>query len=275
MVQPQWFRRRFFDRAAASAPVEHGCRREQLASSWQRELAEAGRRCGGTSHPVRPLVAPPRRLARLAELLGGIADVTGQMQERAPRHRDGLACRAAAIGAPRPPSQAAEQAASADAPIGPAERRRFAPALAELAAEAAAERRPVTSITADTDRVEASDDRSGRRKGDRLSKHAAGPSRDPFEGRDPVARYGGEGLAVPLADTPLATGLERADELGVRRALRQLPARKGASAGRITPRPGPGELQAGEPIAQRADRALFAAERTGHDRATGRAASEP
>ncbi|MCL6609239.1 MAG: GGDEF domain-containing protein [Geminicoccaceae bacterium] len=277
VVQPECFRGRFFDRAPASAPVEHGRRREQLASGPQRKRAEAGeeaRRCGGTSDPVRALVAPPRGLALVGELLGRITDGTGRMQERAERHRGGLASGAAAIGEPRRSSRAARQAASADAPIGPAERPRFAPALAELTAEAAAER-PATSITADIDRVEASDGRSGRRTGDRVSKLVAELSRDFFEGRDPVDRPGGEGFALVLADTPLATGGERADRLGVRRVLRHLPTRDAASAGRITPRLAPDELQPGEPIAQRADRALSAAERAGHDRATGLAPSVP
>ena len=267
VVQPECFRGRFFDRAAASGPVEHGRRREQLASGPQRKRAEAGeeaRRCGGTSDPVPALVAPPRGLARVAELLGGIADLTGRMQERAARHGGGLASRAATIGEPRPSSQAAQRGASAAAPIGPA-------------GQSSAER-PAPSITADLDRVEAIDDRPGRRKGGRVPKLVAGPSRDLLQGRDPVARPGGEGFALVPADTPRATGPECADGPGVRRALRHLLARDGTGAGRITPRLEPGERQPGEPIAQRVERAewaVSAAKPTGHNRATAQAASEP
>jgi diguanylate cyclase len=266
-VQLRSSHERFVERAEACAPVGHGRQLEELAGRLQRELVAAGeetRRYGSSLPSVRAVEARPRDSARVAELLHRIADATAWMQEPAQRLRGGLASGAAEIGEPSRSWPTARRAASADASTG-------------LAAEPVAER-PATAFAAAIDPVEAGDDRSGRRQGGRVPTRVAEALRDRSEGRDPAARYGGEGSALLLADTPLSTGLERAGRLGATRALRHRPARDGTSSGPITPSLEPGEPQPAEPIAQRvarADRAGSAAKRADRERAAAPTASEP
>ncbi|BCX19740.1 MAG: GGDEF domain-containing protein [Geminicoccaceae bacterium] len=272
---------RFFEGPDARALSEHGRRLAELAGRLQRELAEAGeetRRYGDTLSSVRAAVARPDDLARVVELLGRIADETERMHELATRLEGGLASGAAEIRELRRSLQAAQEAALTDPLTGLANRKRFDLALAGLAAEAAAERRPMTLIMADIDHFKDFNDRHGHRMGDLVLKLVADLLRDHFKGRDLVARYGGEEFAVILDDTPLPTGFKLAEQLRETLATRHLRTRDKTTIGRITLSLGLAELQPGEPIGrwvERADRALYAAKRAGRNRSVALAACEP
>ncbi len=272
---------RFFEGARGRALLEHGRRLGDLACRLQQELAAAGehtRRYGDTLSSVRGAVSHPFDPARVGELLARIAEENGRMQALAARLESGLASGAAEIGELRRSLQAAQEAALTDPLTGVANRKRFDLVLAELAARAAEDHRPVTLVMADIDHFKAFNDRYGHRMGDLVLKLVAELLRDHFKGRDLVARYGGEEFAVVLADTPLSTGLELADRLREILATRHLRTRDRTSIGQITLSLGLAELRPGEPLdhwVERADRALYAAKRAGRDRAVALAASEP
>lgn len=277
-IQSRALYERFFSGGEAGSLQEHGRRLADLVGRLQGELATAGqetRECGQALATMRAQVAKPLDVGRVGELLARITEETDRMQAIAARLEGGLASGMAEIGELRRSLQAARTAALTDPLTGLANRKRFDLALASLAAEALAERRSLSLIMADVDHFKAFNDLHGHRMGDLVLKLVASLLVEHFKGRDVVARYGGEEFAVILPDTDLAAAQLVADRLRETLASRQLQTRDKTRLGRITISLGVAELATGEPLTdlvERADRALYAAKRSGRNRTVALAA---
>ena len=123
---------------------------------------------------------------------------------------------------------------------------------------------PLTLIAFDIDRFKAINDEHGHQVGDRVLVELCRRTAAHLRLSDVLTRMGGEEFLVLLPETPLESAVSLAERIRVLGSEEPLP-----EAGRVTMSLGVAEWQAGETLDDwiaRADRALYAAKRSGRDR---------
>ena len=159
--------------------------------------------------------------------------------------------------------------ATSDSLTGLANRRGFFENAVRAQAAAARSRAPLGMIMVDVDHFKNVNDAYGHDVGDAVLRAVAGRLRDCVRVADMVGRVGGEEFAVLCPGTDLAGGEELAERL--RRALEGLCVEAGGQCVRVTASFGVAVFTDGldaEPAAclARADKALYAAKRSGRNR---------
>lgn len=162
------------------------------------------------------------------------------------------------------------QEATTDALTGLANRKALDTVLRETTQTARSSKEPVSFLLADIDHFKQFNDRNGHSVGDQVLKLVAKCLRENLKGRDLPARYGGEEFAVVLPATTLKDAAILADQLRGSIASRQLRNRKsGENYGQVTISIGVAQFREGEDIQamfERADKALYAAKKSGRNR---------
>jgi len=120
----------------------------------------------------------------------------------------------------------------------------------------------------DIDHFKRVNDQHGHAVGDEVLRRLAAAAQETLRGSDLFGRWGGEEFIALLPDTPLSQALEAADRL--RLAIRAMDLRNETGQPfQITVSIGVAQLAPGETaelLAQRADKALYAAKHAGRDR---------
>ena len=152
--------------------------------------------------------------------------------------------------------------AATDALTGLANRRTLATDIDRALSRARRTGRPVSMVLVDVDHFKSVNDRFGHRTGDELLRDVAGVLASCAGGSATAARYGGEEFALLLPDADAERARKTAE--AVRRAVpRGTDPSVTVSAGIATVLPGEGPVP---DLVAEADRALYAAKRSGRDR---------
>ena len=129
----------------------------------------------------------------------------------------------------------------------------------------------------DVDHFKRFNDEHGHKTGDHVLRRVARMLADNVKGRDTVARFGGEEFVVLLVGADLAVDRTLAWQMCERLAAQVLVKRgTGETVGRVTISIGVAEHRVAESsdnLLERADRALYAAKRTGRNRVCTAAAT--
>ncbi|MCB1392427.1 MULTISPECIES: GGDEF domain-containing protein [unclassified Nitrobacter] len=150
-------------------------------------------------------------------------------------------------------------------------RKYFDRAVADAVALAASEGEPLSLLMFDIDHFKSFNDNYGHLTGDQVLRLVAMSLKQNIKGQDITARYGGEEFAVVLPSTALKQALTVADH--VRRAVMAKELKKkstGEILGRVTISIGVSMLRPGDTpdsLMERADACLYAAKRSGRNRA--------
>jgi diguanylate cyclase (GGDEF)-like protein len=156
-------------------------------------------------------------------------------------------------------AQAAELArvARTDALTGVPNRRAWDEQLGVELARATRTNSPVSIALLDLDHFKAFNDRAGHPAGDAMLRDAARAWRRELRGIDVLARYGGEEFGLILPGTTGDEGCAIVDR------LRELTPMSETSSAGVAEWDG---IESAEALVMRADRALYAAKRSGRDR---------
>lgn len=150
-------------------------------------------------------------------------------------------------------------------------RKYFDRAVADAVALATKEGEPLSLLMFDIDHFKSFNDNYGHLTGDQVLRLVAMSLKQNIKGQDITARYGGEEFAVVLPSTALKQALTVADH--IRRAVMAKELKKkstGEILGRVTISIGVSMLRPGdtpESLMERADACLYAAKRSGRNRA--------
>ncbi len=151
--------------------------------------------------------------------------------------------------------------ATVDEVTGLSNHRRFQEALAHEVTRMQRSRRPTALALIDIDDFKQINDAHGHQHGDAVLQLVADTLTTVSRATDEAARYGGDELAVILAETDLA-GATRVAE-NIRRAVESSPFHVTVSIGVSALEPGHGDAEA---LIEAADVGLYAAKRTGKNR---------
>jgi diguanylate cyclase len=168
-----------------------------------------------------------------------------------------------------------EKEALSDPLTGLANRRAFDLALAQALSTADLDGSNVALLMLDIDHFKAFNDTHGHAMGDNVLRLVAQVLTNHIKGRDLAARYGGEEYTIILLGADVAAATTVADQIRTlleRRPLLNL--NTGANLGVITCSIGVAVHRAGDPAAnliERADRALYAAKRSGRNKVASEA----
>ena len=167
----------------------------------------------------------------------------------------------------------AEQRAATDALTGLANRRALNDALERMVAQATRSRSSLTAITLDLDNFKRINDRHGHDVGDAVLRAAAVALTRTLRASDFVARAGGEEFVVLLPDTGLDGALVVAENLRAALLAMTVPGLDAAVSGSFGVAVHPEDAADADSLLRAADRALYAAKRSGRNRVEAAAAA--
>lgn len=231
-----------------------------MTAGFGDSLREAAKQLGGAGNP-----------AQIKSVIAALMTSTLEMQEANRVLEDRLELSKVEINNLQHSLEAIRAESMTDPLTGLGNRKYFDRAVADAVALATSEGEPLSLLMFDIDHFKSFNDNYGHLTGDQVLRLVAMSLKQNIKGQDITARYGGEEFTVVLPSTALNQALTVADH--IRRAVMAKELKKkstGEILGRVTISIGVSMLRPGDTpdsLMERADACLYAAKRSGRNRA--------
>ena len=203
-------------------------------------------------------------------LIAKMMQQTQEMQQQNNMLRDQLAHSSDEVKELRGNLESVKREAMTDVLTDIGNRKYFDIKLRELADKAMTEGEPVSLLLFDVDNFKDFNDSHGHQLGDQVLRLVARTLKESVKGRDVVARYGGEEVAVVLSGAGLEDAMKVGDGIRALVAKRRIIRKStGEQIAAITISAGVARYRSGEPLSEliaRSDAALYRAKDAGRNR---------